>query len=136
VHVLDASMPGDAVGVVLLGRLAAVGEGGHVFISGITPLDPVALKIAMGFVRPGVGRGLLNPHRCAEAVYRHVLRHGTLEIPGLNRLLKGDDDEQDGGTLDQLAARWAEPDASHDPDVRIRAGWNTQVDRVVEKRYM
>ena len=116
VHVLDASIPRDAVGVVLLGRLAAVGEGGHVFVSGITPLDPAALEIAMGFVRPGAERGLLNPHRCAEAVYRHVLRHGTLEIPGLNRPLEDEDDEQEGGPLDQLAARWAEPGASHLPE--------------------
>ena len=116
-HVLDENIPSEAVGVALLGRLTPLGDGPYVFVGGITPLDEVALEVAMGFVRPGAGRGLINPHRCAEAVYRHVLRHGTLEIPGLNRPLEGgDEDLEEGGALDQLAQRWAEPDASHDPE--------------------
>src|SRR3954471_8631600 len=114
--VLDESMPAEAVGVALLGRLAASGDGRHVFVGGVTPLDSVALEVAMGFVGSGTDRQLTNPHRCAEAVYRHVLRRGTLEIPGLNRPLDGEDDDLEGGELDQLAQRWAEPDATHDPD--------------------
>ncbi len=105
-----------AVGVALVGRLAPMGDGRHVFASGVTPLDDAALAVIAGFVRPGT-RGLLQPTRCAEAVYRHVLRYGTLEIPGLNRPPEGaDDDLQETSELDLLALRWAEPGAVHDPE--------------------
>jgi len=115
--VLDESIGADLAGVALLGRLGALGDGQHVFVSGVTPLDEAGLAVAMSFVRPG-GRGLLNPQRCAEAVYRHVLRHGTLEIPGLNRPPEGSDDDvpEEGSELDQLALRWAEPDDGREPD--------------------
>jgi hypothetical protein len=115
-RILDESIPAAAAGVALVGRLAPLGDGRHVFAGGVTPLDDAGLGVAMGFVRPGSGRGLVNPLRCAEAVYRHVLRHGTLEIPGLNRPPEGGDDLlEEGGELDQLALRWAEPGAAHDP---------------------
>jgi len=117
VPVLDESIGADLAGVALVGRLGALGDGRHVFVSGVTPLDEAGLAVAMGFVRPGA-RGLLNPQRCAEAVYRHVLRHGTLEIPGLNRPPEGSDDDvpEEGSELDQIALRWAEPDAGREPD--------------------
>jgi len=61
---------------------------------------------------------LLNPQRRSEAVYRHVLRHGTPDIPALNRPPQGVDDGLDGpmDELDLLALRWAEPGATRDPD--------------------
>jgi Protein of unknown function (DUF2786) len=120
-RVLDESIPAAAVEVALVGRLAPLGDGRHVFAGGVTPLDDAGLGVALGFVRPGSGRGLVNPLRCAEAVYRHVLRHGTLEIAGLNRPPEGEDDlPEEGGELDQLALRWAEPGAAHDPaDIRF-----------------
>ncbi|MBV8613061.1 MAG: DUF2786 domain-containing protein [Acetobacteraceae bacterium] len=116
--VLDETIPAEAVGVALVGRVAPLGDGRHAFAGGVIPLDEAALGVAMGFVRPGAGRGLVNPQRCAEAVYRHVLRHGTLEIPGLNRPPEDEADEllEEGGALDQLAQRWAEPGAAHDPE--------------------
>ena len=39
-------------------------------------LDPAALEVARPFIRPGTA-GLSNPLRCAELVYRHVLRSGV-----------------------------------------------------------
>ena len=73
--------------------------------------------MAAGFIGPD-GRRLLNPQRCAEAIYRHVLRHGTPDIPGLNRPPEGEGDGLDEQTdeLDLLALRWAEPGATRDPD--------------------
>ncbi len=113
---LDESIPAEAIGVALVGRLAPVGDGRYVFAGGVTPLDEAGLGVAMGFVRPNGGRGLINPLRCAEAVYRHVLRHGTPDIPGLNRPPEGENDPlEEGGELDHLALRWAEPGAAHDP---------------------
>jgi len=115
-QVQDETIGDAAVGVALVGRLAPVGDGRHVFASGVTPLDDAGLAVIAAFVRPGA-RGLLQPARCAEAVYRHVLRHGTLEIPGLNRPPEGKyDDLEEPGELDLLAQRWAEPNAVHDPE--------------------
>ena len=59
-----------------------------------------------------------NPQRCAEAVYRHVERDGGLEVPGLNRPLEDqqDDDASPFGTeysdLADIAHRWAMLDPS------------------------
>ena len=59
-----------------------------------------------------------NPQRCAEAVYRHVVRDGGLEVPGLNRPLEDqqDDDASPFGTeysdLADIAHRWAMLDPS------------------------
>jgi len=77
--------------------------------------------------------------RCAEAVYRHVLRHGTLEIPGLNRPPEGGGDDfpfgADESELDAVAHRWAEAGgAQQDPAdvqlVRIQADLGTILDMV------
>ncbi len=115
--VLDDSIGAETVEVALVGRLTPAGDGQYVFASGTTPLDEAGLTVAAGFVRPG-GRGLLNPQRCAEAVYRHVLRHGTPDIPGLNRPPEGEDDGLDGpmDELDLLTLGWAEPGGQRDPE--------------------
>jgi len=134
--VCDDGIGAEAVGVALVGRLALVGDARYVFAGGVTPLDEAGLAVAGGFVRPG-GRGLLNPLRCAEAVYRHVLRHGTPEIPGLNRPPQ---DEDDGAgemvdELDLLALRWAEPGASRDSDdvqfARAQSDFDAVLDMLV-----
>ncbi len=131
--VLDGSIGAEAVEVALVARLAPVGDGRYVWVGGTTPLDAAGLAVAQSFVRPGA-RNLLNPQRCAEAVYRQVLRHGTLEIPGLNR---PPDDRENGldeeaGELDLLALRWAEPGAKHDPEdvqfVRAQASLDAVLD--------
>ena len=130
--VLDEGIGAKAVEVALVARLAPVGEGRHVWVGGTTPLDAAGLAVVQSFVRPGV-RGLL-PLRCAEAVYRHVLRHGTLEIPGLNRPPEGWENGQDdeAGELDLLALRWAEPGAACDPEdvqfVRAQASLGAVLD--------
>ncbi|MBE7159359.1 MAG: hypothetical protein INR62_13170, partial [Rhodospirillales bacterium] len=118
VAVLDDTIPPEAAGVALAVHLVPWGNDQYLFAGGITPLDHAALAVAMGFVRLGARRGLVNPQRCAEAIYRHVTRHGTLEIPGLNRPLESLDDASldEGGELDQLAQRWAKPGATHDPE--------------------
>ncbi len=131
--VLDDSFEPGLAGLALVGRLAPVGDGRHVFVSGVTPLDEAGLAVAPGFVRPG-GRGLLNPQRCAEAVYRHVLRHGTLRIPGLNQSPADWDDDasETMSELDQVALRWAEPGATRDPAdvqrVRMQSGLGDVLD--------
>src|SRR3954452_380136 len=58
------------------------------------------------------GKGLTNPNRCAEAVYRHVVRFGGPRIAGLNRPPEGEPWDfpfapQDG-PVHGLAFAWAE----------------------------
>ena len=121
-RVLDDSMPPDCVGLPLAARLAPVGDGRHIFAGPATPLDDAALEVAQGFIRPG-GRGLSNALRCAEAVYRHVVRHGGPEIPGLNRPPEDGLDEDafpigpEDSELDALAHGWAELDPGTEPSL-------------------
>ncbi len=128
----DDTLGPHTVGVALLARLAPAGEGRVLFAGAVTPLDETALTVAQRFVRPGRPE-LLTPLRCAEAVFRHVLHHGGLEVPGLNRPFPGTagapPEEEDA--LDAIAALWSGPDAVRDPeDVRfVRA--ETSLDAVV-----
>ncbi len=114
-------------GLHLAAWLAPLPAGGFVCAGEITPLDKAALAVAMSFVRVG-RRGLVNPVRCAEGVYRQILRHGTLQVPGLNAPLPGQEDryEEDGDELDAIALDWARPGAERDPDdvqfVRAQTG--------------
>ena len=105
-------MEAGLVGLKLAGRLVPVGEGIYLPVSIPTPLDDAAFAVAAGFIRPG--RGLLSQHRCAEAVYRHVMRHGTLRIAGLNDPDGLDSDGLPGGAdgLDHIAQLWAVPGAA------------------------
>lgn len=131
--VLDESIGVEAVEVALVARLAPVGDGRYLWVGGTTPLDAAGLAVAQSFVRPGA-RGLLNPLRCAEAVYRHVLRHGTLEIPGLSRPPEGRQDgpDDEAGELDLLALRWAEAGVERDPEdvqfIRAQASLDAVLD--------
>lgn len=69
--------PSDAVGNnVAFGRFTTT-EDGYILAAGtLVLLDDGALAVARGFVRPG-GRGIGNPGRCAEAVYRHIIHNGA-----------------------------------------------------------
>jgi len=130
-RVADVAIGAGLAGIALVGRLAPLGDGRHIFISGITPLDEDGLAVAQGFVRPGA-HGL--PPRCAEAVYRHVLRHGTRDIPGLNRPLGGEhaDEPDEISELDRIARRWAEQGAPRDPaDIRSVRG-ESNLDAVLD----
>lgn len=104
------SIGADLAGLLLAGRLAPLGDVQHMFVSCVTPLDEAGLAAAASFIRPG-NRGLSNPHRCAEAIYRHVLRNGNPRIPGLNDPLDDDEPPENASELDHIALRWAEPDA-------------------------
>jgi hypothetical protein len=142
-RVLDDSMPSDCAGLPLAARLAPIGpDGHHIFAGAATPLDDAAMEVARGFIRPG-GQGLSNALRCAEAVYRHVVRHGGPEIPGLNRPPEGCLDEDafpigpENSELDALAHGWAELDPAAEPSLeqvqmaRSAAGPEAVVEAVV-----
>jgi hypothetical protein len=100
-------MPRLPAGTALFGRVAALSDGRFCIPGAITPLDHIAFDVAHGAAPAGNG-GLSADSRWAEAVYRHVVRHGTMEVPGLNR---PPEDEPaplpSGGPLFDLFMEWA-----------------------------
>lgn len=130
--------PSDAVGNnVAFGRFTTT-EDGYILATGtLVLLDDGALAVARGFVRPG-GRGIGNPVRCAEAVYRHIIRSGASTadwrgaIGGRQSKLPF---EPDRNPLDALAAAWAALDRDLDPgeiaQARSLAGQGPLLDALV-----
>jgi hypothetical protein len=70
------------VGLKLFGRVVMMAEGLCIIPSTVTPLDDLALQFASR--HPASTIPSANA-KWADAVYRQVVRHGTLEIPGVNR---------------------------------------------------
>ena len=109
-----------AVGAdVVFGRFALTNDGRAVATGTLLALDHEALAVVQGFLRPN-GRGLGNPVRCAEAVYRHMVRRGMSatdwrepepELPF----------DPDRNPLDALAADWASLDREPEPKEIARA---------------
>ncbi len=111
------NVPPGLAGTSVFGRLASLGDGLSVIVGVPTPLDTAALAVATGHVAArlsGAGAGA----RWADAIYTHVVRHGTLDIPGVNRPRDMDafhNDEADEGDLGKaegdelviLARAWA-----------------------------
>ena len=130
--------PSDAVGsVAAFGRFTTT-EDGYILATGtLVQLNDDALSIARGFVRAG-GRGIGNPVRCAEAVYRHILRNGAWTadcrsaIGGRRPKLPF---EPDCNPLDALAAAWAalerELNAEEIAEARSLAGQGPLLDALV-----
>ena len=105
------AFPAGCEGLAIAARIATVDGDTVVTVGPVTPLDEAALEVARARMRPN-GRGLTNPNRCAEAVYRHVVRFGGLEIAGLNRPLEGEDGSgfpfsPEDGPLHVLAFAWS-----------------------------
>jgi Protein of unknown function (DUF2786) len=110
-RIIGAELPPLAVGTALFGRVVILGDGLCCLPGAITPLDAAALAVACGHAAAGAP-GVTAGARWAEAIYGHVVRHGTLEVPGLNRPTGDLDAEHDlseaeGGVLFGLAMAWA-----------------------------
>ena len=102
-------------------RRTCLYQGVHVTVGPATPLDEDMLAVAAPFMDRG--RGLKRPLRCAEALYKHFIRHGD-PLNGLDPdLLDGDDDDDElefpfdasDGPLHALAAEWAEESQLPEP---------------------
>jgi len=110
-RLLDSGFPAGCEGLALAARLAPVGGDAAVVAGPLTPLDDAALEVARARMRPD-GKGLTNPNRCAEAVYRHVVRFGGPRIAGLNRPPEGEPWDfpfaPEDGPVHGLAFAWAE----------------------------
>jgi len=117
-RLLDPSFPIGCEGLAVAARIATVDGDAVVTVGPVTPLDEAALEVARARMRPN-GRGLTNPHRCAEAIYRHVVRFGVPEIAGLNRPPEGELRDflfsPEDGPLHALAFAWSEAEAGVEP---------------------
>ena len=92
----DDEFPPAAHGFPLSARVAMLDQHISITVGTILPLDEAGVAVAMEFVRPG--RGIPHGHRCAAAVYKHVMRHGGPKIEGLN--VFSDDALSDGAPSD------------------------------------
>jgi hypothetical protein len=136
-YIVGAELPRLPAGTVLFGRTVMLEEGCCCLPSAITPLDAAAFAVARGHTAAGAA-GPAAGARWAEAVYGHVVQHGTLDVPGLNRPA-GDreaaDDLLDGGDdkFVLLAASWAAlADQAPDADLLQRTRQCTNLPTVLD----
>ena len=110
-RLLDPDFPAGCEGLAIAARVAALEGGGVMTVGPVTPLDDAALDVARARMRPD-GKGLTNPNRCAEAIYRHVVRFGAPAIAGLNRPPEGAVRDflfsPEDGPVHGLAFAWSE----------------------------
>ncbi len=100
---------------VVFGRYAVAADGFAVACGPAINIDPAAEAVVRGIAR--VNRNILsNPLRCAEAVYRHVVRLGASAKPEKPALPFRPDEEP----LDALAAEWAALDGEPGADQRAQ----------------
>lgn len=123
-RLVERDFPAGLQGLDIAARTATIEGDAIVMVGPVTPLDGEMRAIAEARMRPG-GRGLTNPNRCAEAIYRHAVRYGMIEIPGLNRPDEADPDEPpflpEDGPLHELAFAWAKAEPGAEPsDADIR----------------
>lgn len=117
-RLLDPGFPAGCEGLAIAARVAAL-EGDAVLTVGpATPLDDAALEVARARMRPD-GRGLTDPNRCAEAIYRHVIRFGAPEIAGLNAPPEGEARgflfSPEDGPAHMLAFLWSQAAPGSEP---------------------
>ena len=136
-RVVGAEVPPLAAGTALFGRVVILGEGCCCLPGSITPLDAAALALARNHVAAGAP-GTSAGARWAEAVYGHVVQHGTMDVPGLNRPASHPESEDerletDQGELLGLATAWAAlADRSPDADLLQRTRQCTDLPTILQ----
>jgi len=125
-HIAAPALPALEPATRLFGRVADLGGGQFCFAGAITPVDPAVYTMALAHPA-SAAKNPAAAARWAEAVYAYVVRHGTLDIPGLNRPMAdaGDDHaEPADDTLRDLSAAWADLEGGA-PDAALLA-WTRQ----------
>ncbi|WP_342629670.1 DUF2786 domain-containing protein [Nguyenibacter vanlangensis] len=112
-RVADDGFRSEVMGVRLAVWVVPGDDDRHVFVGPVVPLDDPAFAVVEAFLRTG-HRGLVNPLRCADAVYQHVVHHGPMRLPAWddNDLDPFDDDDP----LALLARKWARTPAPRSSD--------------------
>jgi hypothetical protein len=118
-RIAGTRLPPLPAGTPLFARVAKLNDDTFCFAGSITPLDHDALALAA--THPSASHPAASANsRWAEAVYAHVVRNGTMKVPGLNRP-SDTGDANDGAPEgcdpfhqvvdDWVALRGAQPDA-------------------------
>jgi len=76
---VDRDFVEESEGFDALMRLCRLDSGRYILISFPFALTEESFTIIDGFYRPG--KGIINPYRCACAVYKHAVREGVVAIP-------------------------------------------------------
>lgn len=76
---VDSEFVEQSEGFDVLMRLCRLDSGRYILISFPFALTGESFAIIEGFYRPG--KGIINPYRCACAVYKHAIREGVTPIP-------------------------------------------------------
>jgi hypothetical protein len=76
---VDSDFVEESEGFDALLRLCRLDSGRYIMISFPFMLTEESFGIIDGFYRPG--KGIINPYRCACAVYKHAVREGLVAIP-------------------------------------------------------
>ncbi len=125
-HIAAPALPPLEPATRLFGRVADLGGGQFCFAGAITPLDQAVYTVAVQHPASAV-KNPAAAARWAEAVYAYVVRHGTLDIPGLNRPMADAGDgygETAPDTLRDMSAAWADLEGGA-PDAALLA-WTRQ----------
>lgn len=112
-RVADEGFRSEVAGIRLAVWVVPDDDDRDVFAGPVVPLDDAAFAVVGDYLRAG-RRGLVNPLRCAEAVYRHVVRHGPMRLPAWDddHLDPFDDDDP----LALLAREWGLTPGTRAPD--------------------
>jgi hypothetical protein len=109
VRIFNTELVPLSPGMPLFSRVAMLGDGVCCLPGMITPLDAAAFVAARDHAASGA-TGVAANARWAEAVYTHVVRYGTLDVPGVNRPSDNfdEDDDLDDGSNEAfaLAIEW------------------------------
>jgi hypothetical protein len=127
------------VGSILATRLCPLAGNGFIATGPAIPLDEDCLEIARGFFRPN-GKGLTNGERCAEAIYRHVIRHCSVPAEILDALIAEMEEPDtfpfgpETSPISALAHRWAElpPGVEPSPADLATARGLTSADHLID----
>ncbi|MGA3000549.1 MAG: DUF2786 domain-containing protein [Acetobacteraceae bacterium] len=106
---------------VVFGRFAVTVDGSAIATGALLPLDQEGLAVAQGFVRPQV-RGLTNPIRCADSLFRYMVRRGAAAA-GWREPVPELPFDPEHNPLDAVAANWALLDRDPGPEefAQVRA---------------
>ena len=122
-------------GCPVFARVAPLGDGWFSLAGAITPLNEPAFAVARGHAAAGA-KNASGSARWAEAVYAHVVRHGTMDVPGLNRPradFDPDETTEEDDELDALMMDWSELGGAAPPaDLLARTRQMADLDTVLE----
>lgn len=134
--ILNTEASQNAFGRRAAARVCLLPGGWATVLGPLIPLDASALDVVSNFIRPG--RGLVNPERCAAALYKHIVRHGVERIDGLNALPESPEEDflsdNDDDGLSLFANNWADREQGAEPSAEsiAEARGYTSIPGVIE----